>query len=91
MGARGAPIQRSGKVDFCGTARHTSPVVPQKPNRPTHSAKNVTGDFDRFTHFMRQLVSVPHSEIKAKLDAEKRAKARKRTHSKRSASRDSGV
>jgi hypothetical protein len=26
---------------------------------------------------MRRLVAVPHSEIKAKLDAEKRAKARK--------------
>jgi hypothetical protein len=28
---------------------------------------------------MRRLVAVPHSEIKAKLDAEKRAKERKRT------------
>ncbi len=47
---------------------------------PKHSkspAKNPTGDFDKFTKFMRQLVAVPHSEIKAKLDAEKRAKARK--------------
>jgi len=55
------------------------------------SAKNETGDFGRFTSFMRQLVSVPHSEIKEKLDAEKRAKARKRTRSRRSASRDSGA
>ena len=46
-------------------------------NRPT-SAKNVTGDFGQFTSFMRHLVAVPHSEIKAALDAEKEAKKRKR-------------
>jgi hypothetical protein len=44
------------------------------PNQPTASAKNVTGDFDKFTDFMRRLVAVPHSEIKAALDAEKAAK-----------------
>jgi hypothetical protein len=51
--------------------------LPQKPSRPAHSAKNVEGDFGKFTNFMKRLVAVPHSEIKAKLDAEKRAKARK--------------
>jgi hypothetical protein len=49
------------------------------PNRPKSSAKNIHGDFDKFTNFMRRLVAVPHSEIKAKLDAEKREKERKRT------------
>lgn len=34
------------------------------------SAKNDTGDFDRFTEFARRLLSVPHAEIKIKLDAE---------------------
>jgi hypothetical protein len=48
--------------------------VPQKPIRPTQSPKNVTGDFGKFTNFMRRLVAVPHSEIKAKLDSEKEAK-----------------
>jgi hypothetical protein len=43
---------------------------------PKPSAKNTEGDFDRFTGFMKQLVTVPHSEIKAKLDAEKKAKKR---------------
>jgi hypothetical protein len=47
-------------------------------NRPKSPAKNPTGDFGHFTNFMRRLVAVPHSEIKAKLDAEKRAKTRKR-------------
>ena len=57
------------------------------PSQPNASAKNVTGDFDKFTHFMRRLMAVPHSEIKAQLDAEKEAK---RT-SKASVSRVSGA
>jgi hypothetical protein len=56
-------------------------------NPPTTSGKNDTGDFNRFTEFTRRVLSVPHSEIKAKLDAEKAAK---RTP-KRRASRVSGV
>jgi hypothetical protein len=56
------------------------------PNLPTDSAKNVTGDFDHFTEFTRRLVSVPHAEIKAKLDAEREAK-----RTLKSASRVSGV
>jgi hypothetical protein len=46
------------------------------PNLPHHPAKNVTGDSATFENFMRRLVSVPHSEIKAKLDAEKHAKSK---------------
>ena len=42
--------------------------------KPTIPAKNVTGDFDTFTDFARRLFAVPHSEIKAQLDAEKEAK-----------------
>ena len=45
--------------------------------RPKPSAKNETGDFDKFTNFMRRLVAVPHSEIKARLDAEKRERKRR--------------
>jgi hypothetical protein len=54
-------------------------------NHPKNPAKNQTGDFDKFKDFMTRLVAVPHSEIKAKLDAEKKSKE-KRT-SKTSASR----
>jgi len=57
------------------------------PNRPTNPAKEIRGDSGVFTDFMRRLVKVPHSEIKAKLEAEKAAK---RT-SKRSASRASAA
>jgi len=34
----------------------------------------ISGDFDRFKDFTRRILSVPHSEIKEKLDAEKAAK-----------------
>jgi hypothetical protein len=54
--------------------------------RQHHSGKNVEGSFDRFTSFMTRLVAVPHAEIKAKLDEEKRAKKRKKAR-KSSASR----
>ncbi len=55
---------------------------------PTTSGKNDTGEFDRFKTFLGRLVAVPHSEIKAQLDAEK---AKKRRAKARSASRVSGV
>ncbi|MGA7831732.1 MAG: hypothetical protein WCA21_12285 [Terracidiphilus sp.] len=55
---------------------------------PTPSAKNDTGEFDRFTDFLRRLVAVPHSEINAQLDAEKAAKRKVKN---RSASRVSGA
>ncbi|HZP03694.1 MAG TPA: hypothetical protein VFB43_02255 [Terracidiphilus sp.] len=44
------------------------------PKLPADSAKNVKGDSDTFTSFMRRLMQVPHSEIKTKLDAERKAK-----------------
>lgn len=47
-------------------------------DHPRTSAKNVTGDFGQFTDFVKRLVAVPHSEIKAALDAEKQAKKQKR-------------
>jgi hypothetical protein len=47
-------------------------------------------EYDSFDRTMRRLMTVSHDEIKAKLDAEKRAKARKRKAKKPSASRASG-
>jgi hypothetical protein len=55
-------------------------------NVKSDSAKDVTGDFEKFKDFARQILSVPHSEIKAQLDAEK---AERRTP--KSASRVSGA
>ena len=56
-------------------------------NHPKSPEKNPTGDFGQFTDFMRRLVAVPHSEIKAKLDAEKQAKQRLKKLSSDRASR----
>jgi hypothetical protein len=36
-----------------------------------------TSEYDKFDQAMCELMKVPHSEIKAKLDAEKIAKAKK--------------
>jgi hypothetical protein len=45
-----------------------------KASFPISPAKDVQGDFAQFTNFMRRLVSVPHSQIKARLEEEKKAK-----------------
>jgi hypothetical protein len=41
------------------------------PKQPTDLAKDVRGDSATFENFMRKLVQVPHSEIKAQLDMER--------------------
>ena len=46
-------------------------------------------DFAKFDGAVRQILTVSHAELKKKLDAEKRRKARGK-RSKSSASRDSG-
>jgi len=53
-------------------------------NGPTTPAKDVVGTKAALDEFTRRILAVPHSEIKAAMDAEKEAK---RT-SKASASRD---
>jgi hypothetical protein len=35
-------------------------------------------EFDRFKQFVKRVISVPHSEVKAKLDAEKRQREAKK-------------
>jgi len=43
-----------------------------------------SSEFDNFEHMTRELLKVPHSEIKAKLDMEKKDKAeRKKKKTKR--------
>ena len=41
------------------------------PNRPRTPASEIKGDFAQFTEFMRHLVAIPYSEIKAAETAEK--------------------
>ena len=47
-------------------------------------------EYERFDRTMRVLIKVPHDALKAKLDAEKRVKTKKRKAKKPSVSRDSG-
>lgn len=51
-----------------------------------------TKEFEKFDHAMDELLKVPHSEIKKKLDAEKEEKRKRKAAKKtivRDASRDS--
>lgn len=43
----------------------------------TMQKKNL--EYEKFDKAIRKLLAVPHSEVKAKLDAEKRAKKKKRS------------
>jgi hypothetical protein len=45
-------------------------------------------EYRKFTDFVDGVLSVPHSEIKAKLDAEKAAKKRKKPKKSSSVSRE---
>jgi hypothetical protein len=67
---------------LCGGLRYDTPM-----NVKSESAKEVTGDFEKFKDFARQVLSVPHSEIKAQLDAEKAAKRTPKSASRVSVSR----
>lgn len=44
------------------------------PTKPKPSAKNEPGDFDKFSNFVRRLMAVPHSEVKAAMEADKQEK-----------------
>jgi hypothetical protein len=48
-----------------------------KASRLNSPAKDAQGDFAQFTNFMKRLVSVPHSTIKARLEEEKRTKKKR--------------
>ena len=43
-------------------------------SHPKPSAKNETGEYDNFERALKKVLSVPHSEIKARLDAAKKAR-----------------
>jgi hypothetical protein len=52
-------------------------------NHPKAPAKNPTGEFDNFTNLLDKLLSVPHSKIKAELEAEKERTKRPRDRARR--------
>ena len=59
-------------------------ILVSMSKHPAGSAKNDAGDFARFSDALKQVLSVPHSEIKAKLDAEKKRKAKASSSSRAS-------
>jgi hypothetical protein len=46
----------------------------QKLHRSEPSAKNDSGEYATFTDALKKVLSVPHSEMKSTLDAEKKHK-----------------
>jgi hypothetical protein len=53
-------------------------------NHPAAPSKNEQDEFGKFTNLLDRLLAVPHSKIKAKLEAEKEGK--KRTPKRRASS-----
>jgi hypothetical protein len=51
--------------------------VSQNQTRPSHSAKNSTGnvEYDRFTNLVDEVLSVPHSVIKQRIEEHREAVA----------------
>ena len=45
------------------------------PQKPSQSAKSEQGEYATFTDALKKVLSVPHAQIKATLDAEKKRKA----------------
>jgi hypothetical protein len=52
--------------------------LPRKGGNRTEEKMKTNSEFEKFDHTMRDLMSVPHDEIKAALDKEKAAKKRKK-------------
>jgi hypothetical protein len=72
-------LRFEAEIDFLSATRHTPIAVSRHP-KP--SAKKETGEYETFEVALKKVLSVPHSEMKSKIDATKR----KRT--KTSASRE---
>jgi hypothetical protein len=50
--------------------------------RTRKAARNASGEYAAFETALKKVLSVPHSEIKKKLDAEKRKRVRKSSASR---------
>lgn len=59
----------------------------QKSMRSVPSGKNEQSEYATFEGALKKVLSVPHSELKAKLDAEKRVRQQRRKRASGHASR----
>jgi hypothetical protein len=57
--------------------RQTPRVVSQKPRCSEPSTKNEQGEYATFAKALKTVLSVPHSDLKAKLDAAKGKRTKK--------------
>jgi hypothetical protein len=62
--------------------------VSKTPSRPEPSAKNELGEYATFENALKTILSVPHSKIKSKLNAEKRKRIKKSSASREANGRD---
>jgi hypothetical protein len=46
-------------------------------SHPKPSGKNVSGEYAAFEDALKKVLSIPHSKLKSKLDAEKRKRVKK--------------
>lgn len=67
-------MERDGSRDDL----HCTPTFPVNSKQKNYELPKITGDFREFTDFMKRLVAVPHSQIKARLDEERRNRNPKR-------------
>ncbi len=85
-------VRQSGnELTHCHTRMHSRAKIKthghtNMANHPKVPAKNPTGEFGNFTKLLDKLLSVPHSKIKAELEAEK-SQPRKRDWSTNRAKR----
>ena len=61
--------------------------MPQKLARPDFPGRNDKDEFTTFEAALKKVVSVPHSAIKARLDAERRVRRQRRKRASGHASR----
>ncbi len=57
-------------------------------SHPKPSAKNESGEYATFENALKKVLSVPHSKIKSKLDAEKRKRLKASSASREATAKD---
>jgi hypothetical protein len=62
--------------------------VPQKSHRSETSGKNDQNEYAKFENALKKVLSVPHSKLKSKINAEKRKRFKKSSASRAANGKD---
>ena len=54
-------------LDFRDATLHTPTVMPQKPTRPTPSAKNEKDEYGAFENALKRVLKVSHTEMQKRI------------------------